>query len=92
MTDADQGFAYEFGDWLIEPDLNRIRRGEQEIQLEPSTLGVLCYLLERPGEIVSVDELLASVWQDDRVEARFMVEYTKLLDSYLEGFEPQVEL
>ena len=30
--------------------------------------------------------------QDDRVEARFMVEYTKLLDSYLEGFEPQVEL
>lgn len=30
--------------------------------------------------------------QDDRVEARFMVEYMKLLDSYLEGFEPQVEL
>ncbi len=68
MADADQGFAYEFGDWLVEPDLNRIRRGEQEIQLEPSTLEVLCYLLERPGEIVSVDELLASVWQEDSVE------------------------
>jgi DNA-binding winged helix-turn-helix (wHTH) protein/TolB-like protein len=68
MADADQGFAYEFGDWLVEPDLNRIRRGEQEIQLEPSTLEVLCYLLERPGEIVSVDELLDSVWRDSAAE------------------------
>jgi hypothetical protein len=34
----------------------------------------------------------ADLDQDDRVEDRFMVEYTKLLDSYLEGFEPEVEL
>ena len=35
-------------------------------------------------------------WDDldnnERMEARFMVEYEKLLDSYLEGFEPELEL
>lgn len=68
MTDADQAFAYEFGDWLVEPDLNRIRREDQEIQLEPHTLEVLCYLLEHPGEIVSAEELIGAVWKDQLVE------------------------
>jgi phosphatidylinositol 4-kinase type 2 len=35
-------------------------------------------------------------WDDldnnDRMETRFMVEYEKLLESYLEGFEPEMEL
>jgi DNA-binding winged helix-turn-helix (wHTH) protein/TolB-like protein len=68
MADPEHGFAYEFGDWLVEPDLNRIRREGQEIQLEPRTLEVLRYLLERPGEIISVEELLGAVWQDVAVE------------------------
>ena len=38
----------------------------------------------------------SSAWDDldnnDRMESRFMVEYEKLLDSYLEGFEPELEL
>lgn len=69
MSDAEHSFAYEFGEWLVEPDLNRIRREEgQAIQLEPRTMEVLRYLLEHPNEVVSTDELLDTVWAGRVVE------------------------
>jgi hypothetical protein len=37
-----------------------------------------------------------NAWQEldgtERLEKRFMVEYEKLLDDYLEGFEPEMDL
>ena len=69
MSDAENSFAYEFGEWLVEPELNRICREGQEIQLEPRTSEVLRYLLEHPGEIVSIDELLDTVWAGRIVES-----------------------
>lgn len=68
MSDFEQTFAYELGEWVVEPHLNRIRRDGEEIQLEPKTLEVLRYLLDRPGEIVSLEELLDSVWAGRVVE------------------------
>jgi DNA-binding winged helix-turn-helix (wHTH) protein/TolB-like protein len=68
MSENEQTFAYEFGEWVVEPHLNRIRRGGKEIQLEPRTLEVLRYLLDHPGEVVSIDELLDTVWAGRVVE------------------------
>ena len=68
MSDGEQTFAYEFGDWVVEPHLNRIRRDDEEIQLEPRTLDVLRHLLDHQGEIVSRDELLDTVWAGRVVE------------------------
>ncbi len=50
--------AYQFGDWRIEPHLNRIRRGAEENQLEPKAMDVLAYLLMHQGEAVTASELL----------------------------------
>ena len=58
-----QSRAYQFGDWFVEVRLNRIRREGEEIQLEPRTMDVLAYFIERPRQVVSFDELLDRFWQ-----------------------------
>ena len=69
MKDRSQGDVfYELGDWIVEPGLNRLRRGDVSRQVEPKTMDVLAYLLEHAGEIVTVGDLLESIWQDRVVE------------------------
>ncbi len=51
------------GDWIVTPALNLLERGEQSIRVEPRAMDVLAYLARRPGRVVSVDELMAAVWQ-----------------------------
>jgi len=53
---------YQFGDWRIEPHLNRLSQNDIEHQVEPLAMDVLEYLLVRAGEVVSTDELLDQVW------------------------------
>jgi WD40 repeat protein/DNA-binding winged helix-turn-helix (wHTH) protein len=55
------------GDWLVEPCLNRISRGESVVQLEHKAMDVLLCLVERAGELVSRSELLDAVWQTEFV-------------------------
>jgi DNA-binding winged helix-turn-helix (wHTH) protein/Tol biopolymer transport system component len=42
--------------------LNLLENGDRSVKLEPRTMDVLACLARRPGEVVSVEELLASVW------------------------------
>ena len=56
--------AYRFGDWSVEPNLNRISKDGVEHQVEPLTMGVLAYLLARSGELATSDELLDQLWGD----------------------------
>ena len=51
------------GDWDVEASLNLLRRGEQEVRLEPKVMEVLVFLIGRAGEVVSRDVLLTTVWQ-----------------------------
>jgi pimeloyl-ACP methyl ester carboxylesterase/DNA-binding winged helix-turn-helix (wHTH) protein len=60
--------GYEFGDWLVEPGLNRVSRGELVRQLEPQCTDVLRYLLDHPNQTVSTEELLDAVWAGRIVE------------------------
>ncbi len=60
MTTESQ--AFRVADWTVEPAAGRIRHGAQEIKLEPKVMDVLVYLAERPGTVVSREELEAAVW------------------------------
>ncbi len=60
--------AYQFGDWTVEPPKNRVRRGDVEKRLEPLSMDILTFLLERPGETVSVEQLMEAVWSGRVVE------------------------
>ena len=68
MSQVEQSFSYRFGEWLVEPSLNRISRNGEEVSLEPKSIEVLRCLLERPGVVVSADELIDSVWPGRVIE------------------------
>ena len=51
-----------FGPFSIEDEPIRLKRGADPVQLRPKSLEVLKYLAERPGQLVSKEELLKRVW------------------------------
>ncbi|HOC44821.1 MAG TPA: winged helix-turn-helix domain-containing protein [Thermoanaerobaculales bacterium] len=59
--------AFRIGDWRIDPELNRVSRNGQAGQLEPKIMDVLVRLASEPGEVVSKQQLLDSVWNTDFV-------------------------
>ena len=54
-------------------------RGDEEVPLAPRPLAVLCYLLRRPGDVVSKAELLNNVWSGVVVEEATLSETIKVL-------------
>lgn len=55
------------GEWEIEPSLNRARRGEESVRLEPKVMQVLQCLIEAGGAVVSRETLIARGWPDVHV-------------------------
>ena len=56
------GNPFRIGDWLVEPSLNRLSRGDTTIQLELKVMDVLVCLAERAGEVVPRQEIVDRVW------------------------------
>ena len=50
------------GDWLVDPRDDSLTRGTERVKLEPRTMRLLIRLAQSPGQVVSQDELLESVW------------------------------
>ncbi|MBV8553484.1 MAG: alpha/beta fold hydrolase [Acidobacteriaceae bacterium] len=42
----------------------RLRRGRDAVEMSPKAFSVLCYLAERPGHLVTKEELLTAIWPD----------------------------
>jgi transcriptional activator of cad operon len=55
--------AFYLGKWRIDPALDEISRDGKTVKLEPRTMRVLVCFAERPGEVVSVNQLLDVVWK-----------------------------
>lgn len=54
--------ALRIGDWLADPEANELRRGTEALHLEPKTMAVLMVLAERPGRLVTREELFSRAW------------------------------
>ena len=63
MIVADNGVV-RIGAWRVDPALDEISRDGTTVKLEPRAMRVLVCLAERPGQVVSVDQLLDAVWKD----------------------------
>jgi transcriptional activator of cad operon len=50
------------GDWYVNPTSGQLSRNGEVVRLEARTMRLLLCLAERPGELVSIDELLKEVW------------------------------
>ena len=53
---------FRIGALLVEPDQNCISDGADRHRLEPKVMEVLCALADRPGEVISRQEMIDQVW------------------------------
>jgi DNA-binding winged helix-turn-helix (wHTH) protein len=54
---------FGLNDWIVEPSLNQLRRGDAVLHVEPKSMDVLCVLASRANETTSRAELLKTVWK-----------------------------
>ena len=52
------------GEWRVEPDVGKLSRGEEQVQLEPKAMGLLVYLAEHAGEVLPKERLIQAIWPD----------------------------
>jgi DNA-binding winged helix-turn-helix (wHTH) protein len=50
--------------WLVQPALNRLVKGDTTVRVPPQVIDVIARLAVQPGEVVTREQLLASVWSD----------------------------
>lgn len=50
------------GDWVVDMAAHRLERQEAVVILEPRQMAVLAALCQKPGEVLSADELLETCW------------------------------
>ncbi|MFY7914483.1 MAG: winged helix-turn-helix domain-containing protein [Rubrivivax sp.] len=62
-ADAQGARPLYIGEWLADPVLDELRRGEQVIKLEPRKMRLLMALARRPQELVTLEQLLDEVWE-----------------------------
>ncbi len=55
--------TWRVGDWVVEPELDEIRRGQERLRLEPRSMALLVHLIEHAGHVVSAEQLLDHVWK-----------------------------
>lgn len=65
------GALLEFGDIRLDGETHRVIRGGQEVTLGPTEFRLLASLMEKPGRVLSREQLLDRVWgRDIHVETR----------------------
>ena len=55
---------FQIGEWQVQPAVNRVRRRDHVVRLEPKVMQVLVCLAESAGEVVTREQLIARVWPD----------------------------
>ena len=60
MTDT----PFQVGDWLVDPANNRIQQDGIINKVEPRAMEVLICLAQKPGQVVSREDLEETVWAD----------------------------
>jgi DNA-binding winged helix-turn-helix (wHTH) protein len=77
-----------FGPFVFDRESRLLARDGVEIPLPPRVLGVLALLLERPGQLVTKQELMSAVWRDAFVTETSLAEAVSVLRQTL-GDDPQ---
>jgi TolB-like protein/DNA-binding winged helix-turn-helix (wHTH) protein/tetratricopeptide (TPR) repeat protein len=55
---------FRVGEWLVSPKLNTVHCDGRSVRIEPKMMQVLVCLANRPGEVLSKEELIQTVWKD----------------------------
>src|SRR5258708_16308625 len=57
-------------DFALDLRPRRLRRGDRVLKLERIPLEILLLLLDRPGEIVTRDEIISRIWGNDVLDRK----------------------
>jgi DNA-binding winged helix-turn-helix (wHTH) protein len=60
----DTEHTFRIGEWLILPELNRIERDGELIDIQPKLMSVLEELARAPGTVVTREHFQRSIWRD----------------------------
>lgn len=63
-TDTIRGQVFYVADWLVEPLLHQVSRGDVQERLPPKFIQVLQVLAQDAGQVVTREQLLDRVWPD----------------------------
>lgn len=61
-SDQPQSSRMEFGDLNVDLRSRRIRRGEKRVELSSREFALLEYFMRHPGQVLSRQQILSSVW------------------------------
>ena len=70
---------HEVFGWVIDAELNQIRRDHHITRLEPLPMSVFAHLLEHAGRVVTTDELLDRFWPGRNAEPSMVTRCIKQL-------------
>jgi TolB-like protein/DNA-binding winged helix-turn-helix (wHTH) protein/Tfp pilus assembly protein PilF len=62
LPTAHRDTPFTLGDWLVVPSANELHRDGSSVRVEHKVMRVLCVLAERPGGVVTREELESRVW------------------------------
>lgn len=54
---------FRLGDWIVKPHTNSVVGPAGEAHVEPKAMQVLSFLAQRPGQVVTKQEILTDVWE-----------------------------
>ena len=54
---------FEFDDFVLDESAYELRRGGEVLKVDHKVFGMLAYLLRRPGQLVTKEELVKDVWE-----------------------------
>ena len=77
-----------FGPFTFDAANGLLRRAGSEVPLPPRVLGVLAYLVARPGQVVARQDLIDAIWKDAFVTDTSLAEAVSSLRQAL-GDDPQ---
>src|SRR6202050_4261968 len=60
--DQPSALPLRIGAWCVNPASGQISRDTEVVRVEARTMRLLLCLAERPGEVVSIEDLLTQVW------------------------------
>ncbi len=80
---------WRIGDWNVDTVTDVITQGSEHIKLEPRTMKLLMKLAEHPGEVVSTQQLLDSVWAEVVVGPSSVYQAVSQLRKELHDTDPE---
>jgi DNA-binding winged helix-turn-helix (wHTH) protein len=79
---------YRFGQFALNPELHVLYRGSEPVVLPRKCLETLVVLIRHCGQIMSKDELMATLWPDTAVEEANLTQNVSTLRKAL-GDDPK---